>query len=116
MAVNLICIECPRGCELRVEIADGGVSGVTGNFCPKGKLYAETECVRPTRVLTTTARMADGRMLPVKTARPIAKDKLFSVMAAVNRLLPAPPVVIGQILAENISGTGANLVAAAAKN
>ena len=32
--MELVCIECPRGCLLSAEKTEGGVS-VSGNFCPK---------------------------------------------------------------------------------
>ena len=112
---KLICIECPRGCELTAETENGKVISVAGNFCKKGVRYAQDECIRPVRILTTTVRMADGRMLPVKTDRGIDKDKLFSIMAAINKINVSPPVNIGRVLAENIDGNGANLVACAYK-
>jgi CxxC motif-containing protein len=108
---KLICIECPRGCELTATVQDGAVTAVTGNFCAKGKRYAESECVAPRRVLTTTIRLTGGEMLSVKTDREILKDKLFEVMAAVNKVIASAPVSIGQVLADNIDGDGANLVA-----
>ena len=113
MTKKLICIECPRGCELTAETEGNTVKSVTGNFCKKGVQYAQEECVRPKRVLTTTVRMTDGRMLPVKTDRGIDKDKLFSAMTVINKITVAPPVTIGQVLAENIDGNGANVVASA---
>jgi CxxC motif-containing protein len=111
MTTKLICIQCPRGCELTAEIEGGEVKSVTGNFCKKGRQYAQEECVSPKRVLTTTVRLSDGRMLPVKTDRSIDKSKLLSVIAAVNKITPTPPIKIGQTLAENIDGTGANIIA-----
>ncbi|MCL2751781.1 MAG: DUF1667 domain-containing protein [Firmicutes bacterium] len=110
MTKQLICIECPRGCELSVEIG-GNVKNVVGNFCKKGLQYAKAECVCPARVLTTTVRLVDGRMLSVKTDRAMDKDKLFSVMREINKLAVSAPVRIGQILAQNIDGAGANIVA-----
>lgn len=111
MIKKLICIECPRGCELTAETDESSVKSVTGNFCKKGVQYAQEECISPKRVLTTTVRLADGRMLPVKTDRGVDKDKLLCVMAAINKLTVSPPVSIGQILAENIDGMGINIIA-----
>ena len=51
--MKLICINCPRGCHLEVENINGEVS-VSGNFCPRGKTYAESEMFNPLRTLTTT--------------------------------------------------------------
>ena len=40
---ELICIGCPLGCMLTVEMNDGAVVNVTGNTCPRGKVYAEKD-------------------------------------------------------------------------
>ena len=111
MTVNLICIECPRGCEMTAETRDNAVLSVQGNFCIKGKRYAEAECIKPVRVLTTTIHMTDGRMLPVKTDRAIDKAKLFETMKSISEITASSPVLTGQVLAIDIDGEGANLVA-----
>ena len=38
--MKLICINCPKGCEMEVSV-DGDKVSVTGNSCPKGALGAE---------------------------------------------------------------------------
>lgn len=102
MKERLICIECPRGCELTAEKTENGVN-VTGNFCPRGKKYAEAEMTCPRRIVTSTVRLIDGRMLPVKTAGEVKREEIFAVMRRIRQLHPAPPVRAGDILAENIS-------------
>ena len=74
MKRELTCIVCPIGCSLVAEIEDGKVVSVTGNTCPRGKVYAETECISPMRTITTTVRCADGTIVPVKTSVPIPKE------------------------------------------
>lgn len=107
--VNLTCIECPIGCAIEVE-REGNETRVSGNGCPRGKLYAENEVVCPKRVLTSAVRMTNGEMLPVKTDAPIPKAELFSAMEKLKSLHPAAPVKIGDILLKNISD-GVNLIA-----
>lgn len=111
MKHTLTCVECPMGCEIEVVTENGAAVSVTGNSCPRGKAYAENEVVCPKRVLTTTVRTVDGRMLPVKTSQPVKKAELLSLMQTINGLHPAAPVHIGDILMKNISD-GADLVAA----
>lgn len=111
MKHTLTCVECPMGCEIEVITENGAAASVTGNRCPRGKAYAESEVVCPRRVLTTTVRMSDGGMLPVKTDKPVKKQELFSLMQKINGLHPAPPVRIGDVLMKNIAD-GADLVAA----
>ena len=111
MTTKLICIECPRGCELTVETENGAVNKVAGNFCLKGKRYAAAECIKPVRVLTTTVRTTNGIMLPVKTTEAVDKSKMFEIMTKINLLTVDAPVSIGRIIAKNIDGTSVNLIA-----
>ena len=52
-----------------------------GNRCPRGVKFAEQERTAPKRVLTTTVRMADGRLLPVKTAVPVDRSVLSEAVS-----------------------------------
>lgn len=112
MKKNFVCIECPRGCELTAEKTDGGVS-VTGNFCPRGKKYAEAEMTCPRRIVTSTVRAAHG-MIPVKTDGEVRKEKIFEVMARIRALRIDRDVMQGEVLAADIDGEGTPLIAAAA--
>ena len=111
MKVNLTCVECPMGCAIEAEVENGVCLSVKGNSCPRGKLYAENEVVCPKRVLTSTVRALDGKMVPVKTDAPIKKSQLFDVMKKINSVHPQAGVKIGDILTYNISD-GVNLVVA----
>ena len=110
---ELTCIVCPVGCALRVEQTDDGeVVSVAGNTCPRGAVYGKDEVLHPVRTLTTTVRVQNGeRLLPVKTDRPIPKEKLFAAMEKVNALSVLAPVKIGDVLLPDLFG--AKLVAAA---
>lgn len=107
--IELTCIECPMGCTIEVEFADGKVTSVKGNNCARGKLYAESEATCPRRVVTSTVKTADGRVVPVKTDAPIQKAKIFEVMKIINGLHPSGDIRIGDILMRNVDG--ANIVA-----
>ena len=108
--VKLTCVECPMGCDIEVEIENGKVIAVMGNTCPRGKLYAENEVVCPKRVLTTTVKSNDGRLIPVKTDMPVKKADMFILMQKINGLTVQTPDKIGDVLVENFAD-GANLVA-----
>jgi CxxC motif-containing protein len=110
--IEMICINCPLGCALTVE-RDGDNFKVSGNTCPRGEKYAINELTHPVRTLTTTVAVAnrEGAYLPVKTAKPISKSKLFEAMALVNSTKAVAPVKIGDIIIENMLGE-ADLVAA----
>ena len=105
----LTCIECPIGCEIEVELEKGKVVSLTGNGCPRGKVYAEAEVVCPKRVVTSTVRAENGEMIPVKTDKPVRKDAIFEVMQKINQTTCKMPVVLGDILVENICDD-ANLI------
>ncbi len=104
MKRELTCIVCPIGCQLTVEMEEGKVLEVTGNTCPRGKTYAEAECIAPMRTLTSTVRCRGGKLLPVKTDRPIPKEKLFEAMEQVNSVHPALPVACGDVIIEDVFG------------
>ena len=110
--IEMICINCPLGCSLTVE-RDGDNFKVSGNTCPRGEKYAVNELTHPVRTLTTTVAVAnrEGAYLPVKTAKPISKGKLFEAMALVNSTKAQAPVKIGDVIIENMLGE-ADLVAA----
>ena len=113
---NLTCIVCPRGCALTVTLdseATNPVVSVEGQGCKRGVDYATAECTHPTRVLTTTAPTVDGGVVPCKTDRAIPRELLFEAMKAVNSLSAPAVVRIGDVLLENLLGTGANIVATA---
>lgn len=108
---NLICIVCPKGCHLQVDEEHG--YAVTGNSCPRGAEYGKTELLHPTRVLTSTVRVAGGlhRRLPVKTTAPIPKELLFEAMDALNGVTLTAPVTVGQVVIANLLDTGVDVVA-----
>lgn len=101
------CILCPKGC--RVTLLPGGEA--QGNGCPKGEAYARQEAVAPKRVLTTTLKGRDGRLIPVKTAAGVPKEKLLSCMAALGGLeAPDGPLVPGDLAAADPFGLGVDLL------
>ncbi len=115
MKRTLTCIVCPVGCQLEVELEDKKVVSVSGNTCKRGAEYAVTECTNPRRVITTTVRTAEGFMLPVKTHVAIPKEMIFECMKCINSLKPQSNhgYKIGDVLCENILGTGADVVSCA---
>ena len=108
--VNLTCVECPVGCSINVTVDGGKAIKVEGNGCARGKLYAENEVVCPKRVVTSTVKTTDGRLLPVKTDIPVRKSAMFEVMGLINAVVVAPPVSVGDVLVDDIF-EGARLVA-----
>ena len=110
---NLTCIGCPLGCSLSVQIENEQVVSVSGNTCPRGDSYARKEVTNPTRIVTSTVRIAgaNGGMVSCKTQEDIPKNMIFDVVNALKEVEVDPPVRIGDVLVENVAGTGVNVVA-----
>ena len=114
MKRNLVCIACPIGCPIEVELNDAGeVLSVTGNTCPRGEAYARTEVTHPVRSLTTSVKVEGGvhPVVPVKTAAPIPKEKMFDCMQVLNAVTLQAPVAIGDVVVKDICGLGVDVVA-----
>ena len=109
---ELICIVCPKGCHLKVD-EDNGYA-VTGNGCPRGAEYGKAELTNPTRVVTSTVRIVGASLprCPVKTDGAIPKGMIFEIMKALDGVELTAPVTVGDVVIENVCGTGVNVVAA----
>ena len=111
---ELTCIVCPRGCNLTVKFnTDGAIAEITGNACKRGITYAEKECTHPERTVTSTVRTAEGAVVAVKTASAVPKEKVFDVMKEINAARAPKSVSIGDVIIENVAGTGVSVVATA---
>ena len=111
--MKLICINCPRGCELAVE-GDGDGLRVSGNGCPRGLAYAEAEVRNPTRVVTALVRVAGiRRPLPVKTLSPVPKGKIPEILGILGTTTVHIPVRIGDVIVPDIANTGVAVAATA---
>lgn len=109
---QLRCVVCPIGCSITATLdEDGKILGVTGNTCPRGKAYAESELTHPVRTLTSTVFTSDGRKLPVRTSRPIGKELLFPAMAEIRKIKAVLPVRRGDVIVRNFMEDGADLIA-----
>ena len=102
---NLVCILCPRGCNLTAQI-EGQTITVTGNSCPRGEKYAMDECTNSVRTVTSILRISnrDGIMVSVKTATPIAKERMFEAMEVIRNASVEAPIRIGDVLLTDVCG------------
>lgn len=114
MIKEMVCVSCPIGCMLTVELNDQNeVLSVKGNTCKRGEQYAIDECTNPVRMLTSTVKVNGGKLpvVPVKTAKPIPKGKMFDCMQVINSTVVDAPVKIGDVLIQDICGTGIDIIA-----
>lgn len=111
--VAFICIGCPLGCQLSVKKKEDMVISVEGNHCKRGEIYAQKECVSPTRIVTTTVKVQDGEipMLSVKTASDIPKSKIRECMDAVRNIVAIAPIEMGDVILHNVAETGVDIIA-----
>lgn len=110
---ELICIGCPMGCPLTVELENGEIQTITGYTCRKGEIYARKEVTNPTRIVTSTVRVEGGRadMVSVKTREDIPKDKIFQCVKALKGVTVKAPIHIGDVVVADVAGTGVDIVA-----
>lgn len=110
---ELTCINCPLGCALTVASENGSVLSVTGNTCQRGEAYARAEITAPVRIVTTSVPVAGGScpMVSVKTASAIPKDKIFDCISALKNVTATAPISIGDVILQNVAGTGIDMVA-----
>lgn len=110
---EIICINCPKGCRMIVKGDRRKIESITGSDCPKGPEYAKEEFANPVRILPTTVRVINGELplVSVRTEKAIPKRLLLKAMAEIVEIEVKAPVKIGQVIKDNLLGTGVSLVA-----
>ena len=112
MTETLTCIMCPKSCELSILKNDNDVQ-VEGNQWSKGVDFAEEEILHPKRNLATSLPISgkDFKMLSVRLSAPVSRHLLMNILKEITVLRFDPPVYRGQVLAENILNSGADVIA-----
>ena len=109
--MRMICINCPKGCELDVTVEGEKVS-VTGYGCPRGEAYGRTEATNAVRMVTGLVKVAGSRRpLPVKTRTAIPKSRIFDVTSLLANTTVVPPKHLGDVIIPDVCGTGVDVVA-----
>lgn len=110
---ELICIGCPMGCPLTVELEGGEILSITGHTCRRGEVYARKEVTNPTRIVTSTVDVEGGKVerVSVKTKEDIPKEKIFQCVKALKGVTVKAPVHIGDVIVANVADTGVDIVA-----
>ncbi|MFX1297391.1 MAG: DUF1667 domain-containing protein [Promethearchaeota archaeon] len=108
----ITCIGCPSGCQIEITKI-GNEFKVIGNECKRGEKYAIEEFTDPKRILTTTLQVENGilPLIPVRTEKPIPKDKLFDCMDYLSKVKKTAPIKMGDILVKNILNLNVNIIA-----
>lgn len=110
---QLTCIGCPMGCPITVTMDKGAILSIEGFTCMRGETYARKEVTNPTRIVTSTVRVAGGEapVVSVKTAQDIPKGEIFPCAEALRQVVVSAPVAIGDVVLRNVAGTGVDVVA-----
>lgn len=112
---EFVCIRCPLGCNITVETEGTDIKNITGNTCPRGADYVTKELTDPRRIVTSLVRVKGGELpvVSVKTAADIPKDKIGDCIKALKEIELTAPVRMGDVVAENVCGTGVKIVTTA---
>ena len=113
MTKDVICIMCPLGCDMKVEVQGQEVTNVRGHRCKKGVKHAEREVFFPGRVLTTTipTHIQGVPLLPVRSNKEIPKESLIEAVRTISNHSVTEPVKMGQSVIEDILGLGVDIIA-----
>jgi CxxC motif-containing protein len=111
--VEMICIQCPLGCKIKVQLDDDNkVLDISGFTCKSGKEYAMQEVTDPHRVITTSIKVIDGKneLVSVKTNKPVPKRLIQSIMDIIKNSSVHAPVELNQVVISNIANSGADII------
>ena len=110
---KMICIVCPMGCHLTVTHEGATVLSVEGNACKRGPKFAEAELSHPCRMVATTVRVRGGihPLVPVYTAAPFPKPRIFELLREIRGVEIEAPVTIKQVVMQNALGEGIDILA-----
>jgi len=113
MTKEIICIKCPLGCRMNVELDENDVKDVKGHQCKQGKKHAQKEVLFPGRVLTTTVKtdVPEFPLLPIRSNKEIPKNQLMLCMGEISKRQVNSPIEIGQPIIKDILGLGVDIIA-----
>lgn len=110
----IICIGCPLGCRVKIsQDKKSKVIAIKGAECKRGEKFVLKEFSDPVRTVTATVRTGEDSfpLLPVRTSRPVPKERVHEIMLETVRARVTPPVKAGDVIVKNVLKTGADLVA-----
>lgn len=113
MQKEIICTVCPRGCHIAVCGNENNVESIEGYGCKRGIEYATAEFISPVRILTTTVKIdgSEKDLVPVRSNKPIEKDRLLACMEIIKKASVKLPVKQYDVIISDICGGGADIVA-----
>jgi CxxC motif-containing protein len=106
------CIVCPNGCSLHY---DEVTNTCTGNRCPRGAKYAESEFHNPVRSVTSTVKTSvpGYPVISVRTNHEIPKGMVMALMLELNKVTINDYLPINSVVVKNVLNTGADIITTA---
>lgn len=110
---SFLCVSCPIGCPLSVDLEGGKFSMVSGNKCPMGASYARNEVANPLRLFTSIVQVESGVLpvCPVRSENPVPLNRIMDIAKALAVVKMRAPIRIGQVILADVCGVGVNIVA-----
>ena len=110
---ELVCIGCPRGCQLKIEKNNRDEWVVTGNTCKRGEAFAISEMPAPKRTICSVVKTAfpETPVLPVRVSADIPKERIFDVMAQLRTVTVTERIGRGDVVIPNVLGLGVDIIA-----
>lgn len=109
-----ICINCPAGCHLKITLSpEGALESVSGNRCPRGKVYAENEIRDPRRTVTACVPVAGSsrtKCLPVRTDKALPRSMIHDLLEEIYALRLELPQKSSTVLIRDFKGSNVNVI------
>ena len=110
---EIICIQCPVACRIKLSISDAGaIEDITGYQCKEGKKYAPQEYKSPERVFSTTVRTekSERPVLPVRSNGSVPRQMVTQCVRFLAHVKVQPPLSMGDCVVSNILDTGVDVI------
>jgi CxxC motif-containing protein len=113
---RFVCIVCPRGCALEVDIDESGRGAILelrGNECRRGDEYGRREILDPRRTLTSTVRASglSRRRLSVRSSGELPLPRLMEAVRALDSIIVNESVKCGDMVVRDILALGVDIIA-----
>jgi len=101
------------GCEATVSMEGKKIVKVEGLACSRGEEYVVREIDAPMRDFFSTVIIEGGvvPVCPVRSTKPIPRNRIMDCSRDLARLKIAAPVRMGDMIVHNVLGLGVDLVA-----
>ncbi|MGM0396060.1 MAG: DUF1667 domain-containing protein [Bacillota bacterium] len=111
MKNKITCQVCPMACEIFIARKDNE-NVADGNRCGRGLEFVRKHMDSEDKIVTGRCLLSGGQMsrLPVATSDKIPVSLIDEVLMIIQKTKVHAPVKKGQILVENILGTGINVI------